>query len=75
MIAKKLREIVAEQLGVEESAVTDNCHFYDDLGADSLDQVELIMAIEEEWDIEIEDTDAEKLLTFKETVDYLIEHV
>lgn len=59
-IAKRVKEIVAEQLGVEEAQVLTESSFMDDLGADSLDTVELVMALEEEFDIEIPDEDAEK---------------
>ena len=60
-IAKRVKEIVAEQLGVEEALVVPEASFMDDLGADSLDTVELVMALEEEFDIEIPDEDAEKI--------------
>lgn len=73
-IEKRVKEIVAEQLGVEESVVNNDSNFMDDLGADSLDIVELVMALEEEFDIEINDEDAEKLLTVQQAIDYLTEH-
>jgi acyl carrier protein len=67
----KIKQIIAEKLGVSEDKVTPNASFIDDLGADSLDQVELIMAFEDAFDIEIPDEDAEKLRTVKDAVDYL----
>ena len=71
----KVKEIIVEQLGVAENAVTEEASFIDDLGADSLDIVELIMALEEEFDIEIHDTDAEKDVTVGDVVDYIKENV
>lgn len=73
-IEKRVKEIVAEQLGVEESQVTNEASFMDDLGADSLDTVELVMALEEEFDIEISDENAEKIQTVQDAVDYITEH-
>ena len=67
----KVKEIIVEQLGVVENAVTEEASFIDDLGADSLDIVELIMALEEEFDIEIPDADAEKVVTVNDVVDYI----
>ena len=67
----KIKEIVVEQLGVEMDQVTPEANFVDDLGADSLDTVELIMAFEEEFDIEIPDTDAEKIKTVQDVIDYI----
>ena len=67
----KVKEIIVEQLGVAENAVTEDASFIDDLGADSLDIVELIMALEEEFDIEIPDSDAEKVVTIGDVVDYI----
>lgn len=67
----KIREIVVEQLGVDADQVTLDSNFVDDLGADSLDTVELIMAFEEEFDIEIPDTDAENIKTVKDVVEYI----
>ena len=67
----KVKEIIVEQLGVAENAVTEESSFIDDLGADSLDIVELIMALEEEFDIEIPDSDAEKVVTVGDVVDYI----
>lgn len=73
-IAKRVKEIVAEQLGVEESQVVPEASFMDDLGADSLDTVELVMALEEEFDIEIPDEDAEKIQTVNDAIEYITEH-
>jgi acyl carrier protein len=67
----KIKKIVVEQLGVEDEDVVMEASFIDDLGADSLDIVELIMALEEEFDIEIPDSDAEKLVTVRDAVDYI----
>lgn len=67
----KVKKIIAEQLGVEESEVTAEASFIDDLGADSLDTVELIMAFEEEFGIEIPEEDAEKMSTVQNAVDYI----
>lgn len=67
----KIREIVVEQLGVEPEQVVPEANFVDDLGADSLDNVELIMAFEEEFDVEIPDTDAEKIKTVQDVIDYI----
>ena len=74
-IFDKVKEIIIEQLGVQESAVTMEASFIDDLGADSLDIVELIMALEEEFDLEIPDADAEKVATVGDVVDYIKENV
>lgn len=70
----KIKEIVVEQLGVDADQVTPDANFVDDLGADSLDTVELIMAFEEEFDIEIPDTDAEKIKTVQNVMDYIEEN-
>jgi len=67
----KVKQIIAEKLGVSEDKITPNASFVDDLGADSLDQVELIMAFEDAFDIEIPDEDAEKLKTVKDALNYL----
>ena len=67
----KIESIVADQLGVDESQVTEDASFVDDLGADSLDTVELIMAFEEEFDVEIPDEDAQKIKTVKDVIDYI----
>jgi acyl carrier protein len=69
----KIKQIIAEKLGVSEDKITPQSSFVDDLGADSLDQVELIMAFEDEFDVEIPDEDAEKLKTVKDANDYLNE--
>ena len=69
----KIKEIVIDKLGVEETKVTVDAKFIDDLGADSLDTVELIMQFEEEFGIEIPDDDAENLLSVKQAVDYITE--
>lgn len=70
-IDERVKQIVAEQLGVEEEQVTPEAAFMDDLGADSLDTVELVMALEEEFDVEISDEDAEKLQTVKDAIAYI----
>lgn len=67
----KIKKIIVEQLGVEEDDVTMESSFIDDLGADSLDIVELIMALEEEFDLEIPDSEAEKISTVGDVVDYI----
>lgn len=74
-IFEKVKEIIVEQLGVTETSVTMESSFIDDLGADSLDIVELIMALEEEFDTEIPDSDAEKVVTVGDVVDYIKDHV
>lgn len=74
-IFDKVKEIIIEQLGVSESAITTEASFIDDLGADSLDIVELIMALEEEFDLEIPDTDAEKVVTVGDVVEYIKDNV
>ena len=74
-ILEKVKGIIVEQLGVTDTAVTMEASFIDDLGADSLDIVELIMAIEEDFDIEIPDSDAEKVVTVGDVVDYIKENV
>jgi acyl carrier protein len=74
-IFEKVKKIIIDQLGASEGAVSMESSFIDDLGADSLDIVELIMAIEEEFDIEIPDSDAEKVVTVGDVVDYIKEHV
>lgn len=70
-VFSKVKEIIVDQLGIEEDEVTPDASFIDDLGADSLDIVELIMAFEEEFDIEIPDEDAEKITTVGEAVEYI----
>ncbi|CDD27636.1 acyl carrier protein [Clostridium sp. CAG:452] len=71
----KVKEIIVEQLGVAETAITPDASFIDDLGADSLDIVELIMALEEEFDLEIPDADAEKVVTVNDVVEYIKDNV
>jgi len=71
----KVKSIIVEQLGVEEGEVTMEASFTEDLGADSLDIVELVMAFEEEFGIEIPDEDAEKITTVKDAADYISERV
>jgi acyl carrier protein len=73
-IAERVKKIVVEHLGVDESKVTESASLTDDLGADSLDQVELVMAFEEEFGVEIPDDAAEKIRTVKDAVDFLQEH-
>lgn len=73
-IADKVKNIIADQLGVDVEEVTQDASFTDDLGADSLDIVELVMAFEEEFDIEIPDDDAEQIATVKNAVDYIEKH-
>ena len=73
-IPEKVKGIIVEQLGVDEETVTEEASFVDDLGADSLDQVELVMALEEAFGIEIPDEDAERITRVKEAVSYIQEH-
>jgi acyl carrier protein len=73
-ILSKVKDIVVEQLGVDEEEVTEQASFVDDLGADSLDIVELVMALEEEFDLEIPDEDAEKIVTVSDAVNYIKEN-
>jgi acyl carrier protein len=70
-IEEQVKSIVAEQLGVKEEEVTNKASFVDDLGADSLDTVELVMALEEEFETEIPDEDAEKIKTVQQAIDYI----
>lgn len=70
-VADKIKEAIIDKLGVEESQIAPEASFIDDLGADSLDTVELIMALEEEFDLEIPDEDAEGLTTVKAVIDYI----
>lgn len=70
-VAQKVKQIIVEQLGVDEAQVDDTASFVDDLGADSLDIVELVMAFEEAFDIDIPDEDAEKIGTVKDAVAYI----
>lgn len=71
MVFEKVKKIIVEQLGVEEDEITMESSFIDDLGADSLDIVELIMALEEEFDLEIPDNEAEKIAAVGDAVDYI----
>jgi acyl carrier protein len=73
-VDERVKQIIVEQLGVEEGEVTPNASFVDDLGADSLDTVELVMAFEEAFEIEISDEDAEKIRSVKDAVDYINAH-
>ena len=73
-IEEKVKHIIVEQLGVDEAEVKPEAHFVDDLGADSLDTVELVMAFEEEFGIEIPDEDAEKITRVKEAIEYIDSH-
>lgn len=73
-VAERVKKIIVDQLGVEEDLVTTEASFVDDLGADSLDTVELVMALEEEFGIEIPDEDAEKITRVKEAVGYIEKH-
>ena len=70
-IESRVKKIVSEQLGTDEAKVTNKSSFIDDLGADSLDTVELVMALEEEFDTEIPDDDAEKITTVQQAIDYV----
>ncbi len=74
-VEERLREIVVEQLGVTEEEVTSEASFQEDLGADSLDVVELVMQIEEEWGLEIPDEDAERIQTFQDALNYVEDRV
>ena len=74
-VEERVKKIIVEQLGVEEGEVTPTASFVDDLGADSLDTVELVMAFEEEFGVEIPDEEAEKIRTVGDAVKYLNEHV
>ncbi len=73
-IDDKVKEIIVEQLGVDEGEITPNASFVDDLGADSLDTVELVMALEEAFNLEIPDEDAEKIRTVQDALDYIKKH-
>lgn len=73
-IEEQVKTIVAEQLGVKGEEVTNEASFVDDLGADSLDTVELVMALEEEFDTEIPDEDAEKITTVQQAIDFVTAH-
>jgi acyl carrier protein len=73
-VKDKIKSIIVEQLGVDEEEVTEDASFVDDLGADSLDTVELVMALEEEFGLEIPDEDAEKITRVKEAIEYIDTH-
>lgn len=73
-IVERVTKLVCEQLGVKEEEVTSEASFVEDLGADSLDTVELVMALEEEFETEIPDEEAEKITTVKEAIDYIEAH-
>jgi acyl carrier protein len=73
-VEERVKQIIVEQLGVDEAEVTPTASFVDDLGADSLDQVELVMAFEEAFGIEVPDEDAEKMTTVKDAVEYIDKH-
>jgi acyl carrier protein len=74
-VEEKVKSIIVDQLGVNEGEVTPNASFVDDLGADSLDTIELVMAFEEAFGLEIPDEDAEKIKTVKNAMDYIESHV
>ena len=74
-VEARVKKIVVEQLGVKEDEVTNDASFVDDLGADSLDTVELVMALEEEFETEIPDEDAEKITTIQQAVTYITTHL
>ena len=70
-VEEKVKEIIVDQLGVDENQVVTSASFIEDLGADSLDTVELVMALEEEFDVEISDEDAEKIFKVQDAIDYI----
>ncbi len=74
-IEARVKKIIVEQLGVKEEQVVNTASFVDDLGADSLDTVELVMALEEEFECEIPDEDAEKITTVQQAIDYVTSHL
>ena len=74
-VEERVKKIVVEQLGVNDTEVTPDASFVDDLGADSLDTVELVMALEEEFDCEIPDEEAEKITTVQQAIDYINAHL
>ena len=74
-VEERVRKIVVEQLGVKEEELKNDASFVDDLGADSLDTVELVMALEEEFETDIPDEDAEKIVTIKDAVSYIVERM
>ena len=73
-VEERVKQIIVEELGVDEAEVTPNAHFIEDLGADSLDTVELVMRFEEEFDIEIPDDQAEKITSVRDAIDYIEKH-
>lgn len=73
-VEERVKKIIMDQLGVDEAEVTPEAKFIDDLGADSLDTVELVMALEEEFGVEIPDEDAEKITTVQQAISYIQEH-
>jgi len=73
-VEEKVKQIISEQLGIEETEITPSSSFADDLGADSLDQVQLIMALEEAFELEISDEEAEKIRTVRDVLDYVEKH-
>jgi len=73
-VQERVKKIVVEQLGVKDEEISDSASFVDDLGADSLDTVELVMALEEEFETEIPDEDAEKITTVRQAIDYITAH-
>ena len=73
-VEERVKKLICEQLGVKEEDVKDEASFVDDLGADSLDTVELVMALEEEFETEIPDEEAENITTVKEAIDYILAH-
>jgi acyl carrier protein len=73
-VEERVKKLICEQLGVKEEEVQDEASFVDDLGADSLDTVELVMALEEEFETEIPDEEAENITTVKEAIDYILAH-
>jgi acyl carrier protein len=74
-VVARVKDLIAESLGVNKEEIVPGASFIEDLGADSLDIVELVMAIEKEFDIEISDDDAEKITTVQDAIDYISEHV
>jgi acyl carrier protein len=74
-VEERVKKIIADQLGVKEEDITDDSSFVDDLGADSLDTVELVMALEEEFNCEIPDEEAEKITTVKAAISYINDHM
>ena len=74
-VSVKVKNVIVEQLGVSEEEVTPEASYTEDLGADSLDTVELVMALEEEFGTEIADEDAEKLTTVNKTIDFIVQHL